>query len=82
MGKAASGLAVEFNDVLNTECAQELGNDYTAYRVDSINRYSEISLGYGLGVNKLKSLDHIDRLAVVGVVGIGSADFISRGKTV
>ena len=82
MGKFACGLAVELDDIFHAESAEQLRDYDTANRVDSVDGYRKVGLGYGICVHKLKSEHLLDVTAVVGVVYIFMSEIIDFGKGV
>ncbi len=69
VGEFAGGLAVEFNDVLHSERAQQLGYDDAADRVDSVDRHGESGFADGLGVDQFQVKYLLDMTAVPGCIG-------------
>ena len=82
MGEFSVWLAVEFNDVFNTERAQELWNHNAANRIDCIDSYCETGFADCVDIHKVKR-EHLLYVAeIICVVVIFLSEAVDVGKAV
>ena len=74
VGETSVGLAIELDDILHAESAEQLRDDNTANGIDSVDSHSKVSVDNRLTVNEVEGKHLLDVATVVGIVG----EFMSK----
>ena len=80
MRESAVGLAVEFYYILHSEGAKQLGDHYSADRIDCVDGHCQIGLPYSLYIDEREIHHHPDVAFVICLVAVFMPEIIYLGK--